>query len=262
MEEIATSDVEKLNRSEPSTEWDNTSGFHCDLCNDKGVFYYQIDGEVLFKPCKCNKARRSYKRLKESGLYTQSQEMTFNNFNRDTQAQKDLYQLVADYLKDLLHNDSKSWLYISGQSGGGKTHLCTALATALIKRGYDVGYMLWKKHGDDLKATVGKDPDRYKELITPFLECEVLYIDDFLKTGHSDTGAVLPPTTGDINLAIKIIFDRAESRKPTIISCEFPINSILEFDEATGGRILENAKNYNVFIPYGKENNYRYNFIK
>ena len=255
-------EVERLNATSPADEWKDTSGYHCEKCNNKSVLYYLDDNdEIKVRRCDCIIPRRSYKRLKESGLYRQAESKTFKNFDRTTEAQADMYELAGKYVRHILDDDGTDWLYIGGQSGCGKTHLCTAAAVALIKRGYDVGYMLWKGHGDTLKATVGKDPERYEEIIRPFLDCDILYIDDFLKTGHSADGKMQEPTTGDINLAIKLIFTRSEAQKPTIISCEYTLNRLLEIDEATGGRIVENAANFNMFVPYGEENNYRYKFI-
>ena len=58
----------------------------------------------------------------------------------------------------------------------------------------------------------------YDEKINPFIDSDVLYIDDLFKS----RGTSVPmPTEPDVRLAYQIINARYASGKPTIISCEW-----------------------------------------
>ncbi len=49
---------------------------------------------------------------------------TFNRFQTDTPLQKLIKSTANKYLDDR----SSSWFFIGGQSGAGKSHICTAIA--------------------------------------------------------------------------------------------------------------------------------------
>ena len=88
------------------------------------------------------------------------------------------------------------------------------------------------------------DGEEYQSRIRPFKTVPVLYIDDFLKGGH---------TEADLRLAFEILNARYnDSSLRTIISSEMSLFDVLGLDEATGGRIYERAKGYVIEAP--KEN--------
>lgn len=106
--------------------------------------------------------------------------------------------------------------------------------------GKAVRYMLWRDASAELKGLL-TDGDEYQARIKPFKTVPVLYIDDFLKGGHSDA---------DIRLAFEILNSRYnDSALRTIISSELSLFEILGLDEATGGRIYERAKGYVIESP-------------
>lgn len=142
--------------------------------------------------------------------------------------------------------------FVGGQSGCGKTHICTALATCLINRGKSTRYMLWTSEAAKLKACVN-DVD-YETLIWPLKSVDVLYIDDLFKP----TGANSQPTSADIRLAYEIINYRYNiGDKVTIISSERTVSEICDIDEATGGRIMEQAGEYCLNVSHDKAKNWR-----
>ena len=139
----------------------------------------------------------------------------------------------------LVRGDGK-WFIISGNSGTGKTHLCTAICGELIKAGKEVRYMLWRDEAPRLKALVN-DRFEYDRLISEIKRADVLYIDDFWK------GAV---TQADINLSFEILNARYNSKqKVTLISSERTIEQILSVDEAIGSRIYERSKGFYIKTP-------------
>lgn len=129
---------------------------------------------------------------------------------------------------------------ISGRSGSGKTHICTAMCNALIKRGWAVKYMIWRTEAQELKSLI-TEKEEYQKRIRKLRNAPVLYIDDFFKGSVSDA---------DINLAFTILNDRYNTKdKKTIISTERSMYDLLKIDEAVGGRIAERARGFIIEAP-------------
>lgn len=197
--------------------------------------------------------------IKRSGLDNMINDNRFDNFSVKTRIQNDLKSTAQDYCVHVIAG-GKDWLFFGGQSGSGKTHLCTAIAGELLKSLIPVTYMLWKQHGAELVA-LANDVSLHERL-KQYTEAEVLYIDDFLKTPLSEDGYPQNPTSGHLNLAFVIIDARVRSNLPTIISSEFGVDELLNFDQATAGRIFDKSSNHASkpwyrYIPRGRENNYR-----
>lgn len=233
-------------------------GYDCPLCNNRGGHYearqqggYWYEVMVL---CKCDNIRRALRRLNKSGLKN-IVDKKFDNFEATTEWQKKIKATAMDYCK----NGKGKWLFIGGQSGAGKTHLCTAAAINLLKQGYSTKYMLWRDEAVALKSAVN-DSEVYHNLIAPIKDADVLYIDDLFKTGKGNDGKYQQPTGADINLAFEIINYRSINKKPyTIISSECTIAQLLSIDEAVGGRIAEMAvqQGYGFSINPDTNKNYR-----
>lgn len=159
---------------------------------------------------------------------------TFQNYETQTQETEEIKEKAVRYCSD------SGWLYISGRSGSGKTHICTAICKKLIQSGTDVYYMQWRDESVNLKSAVN-DTEYYNGRMRKLKTVPVLYIDDFLK--GSDTDA-------DIRLAFEIMNSRYNDRSlKTIISSELDITAVLNRDEALGGRIYERAKGYMLKAP-------------
>ena len=77
-----------------------------------------------------------------------------------------------------------------------------------------------------------------------FKNASVLLIDDLFKGKVNDS---------DINIMFEIINHRYLNNKPIICSSEFGKDDLLEFDQATGSRILEMSKDYLVEIGLTRE---------
>lgn len=224
--------------------------YDCPQCRNKTMIYYPLDGDVAVKDCACVSIRGSLMRAKGSGLSDELGRCKFSTFEATESWQVDAKSQAAAYAKN-----PEGWLYLCGQVGSGKTHLCTAVVGQLIHRGMRAKYMRWKDDSAELKAKVN-DPE-YKPLISPLLNVELLYIDDFLKTERGENGKAAKPTTGDLNLAFQIINNRYCSKKITIISSEHTIDELISYDEAVGSRIYEMSRKNCVVFPFGAGNNYR-----
>lgn len=229
-------------------------GYSCRKCNNKGYIYIiqqnPFNGAFLpvQKDCKCRKIRDTLERAKNSGLGDTLTANTFDKYETFDEWQQQIKQAAQDFCND----EGAKWFYIGGQTGAGKSHICTAIAAHYIKAGYDCRYMLWRDDAVKLKS-VTNDFETYQRLINDFKKVDVLYIDDFLKTKD---GA--EPTTADFNLAFELLnFRLQDNKKITIISSEFVINKLLEYDEATAGRIYQLTGNYKINIDRDIAKNYR-----
>ena len=222
----------------------------CPICHGKG--YYQILNETKTDAtaisCGCEIVRKSIRVLKESGLKDILTKNTFGNFTTSEKYQQVLKATALDYLDN---SDDGVWFTVLGQSGAGKTHICTALCGAFIERGHSVRYFRWLDEGKKLKAMV--NDAKYQDEVYKYKSCDVLYIDDFLKRKKNDA----EPTDGDIKLAFEILNYRIDGGLRTIISCEDTLSRLLEIDEAIGGRIKRQAGKYLVEIAHSREKNHR-----
>ena len=230
------------------------SGYDCLKCKNRGDFAIFKDGVYKLIDCDCLSLRKTIKLMEKSGLGNLLKLYSFDKF----ECKEDWQQYIFDKAKSFV-NDDKNWFYIGGNSGSGKSHLCTAIVKELLKQGLQTKYMLWLDESVALKQSV-TDSGKYQELMEEIKNAEVLYIDDFLKTGKNEE-----PTQADIKLAMEILnyrYNKARYDKSkrwiTIISSERSIGEILEYDEATGSRITEMTKpDYYLFIAKDKSKNYR-----
>ena len=230
-------------------------GYSCSLCKNKGHIIKLIDREdgsfqQVFTDCRCSDIRRSIMRMQRSGLKNIIKDYTFEKFEDTEPWQKALKEAATEYAKH-----PEGWFYLGGQSGAGKTHLCTAICREFLLEGRKVVYMLWRDEIVKLKGLVN-EAEEYSKLVDKYKKAEVLYIDDLFKTGKNPDGAVQRPTGADVNVAFEIINYRCNNPELlTIISSECTEDDLLDIDEAVGGRIIEKAKAFS--IARDRKRNYR-----
>lgn len=208
----------------------------CPICHNTGcVIKKHDDGTLWASECVCMPRRVSIRRINQSGLRDRLLRYTMANYVADTTERKKVLHAAEDFCKA-----DSGWFFISGKSGSGKTHICTAICGRLMDANKNVRYMLWRDETVLLKALT-TDGEEYQSRIKPFKSVPVLYIDDFLKGGH---------TEADLRLAFEILNSRYnDSSLRTIISSELSLFDILGIDEATGGRIYERAKGFVIEAP-------------
>ncbi len=241
------SDAERLNEARGSL-----TGYDCPVCRNKGLIYSETeDGYTVSRPCECMDLRRAQARLRASGLQSSMEVYRFDNFRMGAQWQE-RFKLAAERF---VREGGEAWFFAGGQPGVGKTHLCTAIAGALLGQGKAVRYMLWREASAQLKACVN-EPE-YERLLRPYKEADVLYIDDLFKTGRGEGGRRKPPTPGDVNLAFDLINYRYISRAATILSTELTIEELLETDEAIGSRVYQRSRGFCFSFPADRAKNYR-----
>ena len=170
--------------------------------------------------------------------------MTFDAYQADAPWQRTLLERT----KEFAALDSPAWLFIGGQSGCGKTHLCTAAVTQRLLAGSDLRYMRWMNDSVRLKA-LAMEPERDR-LMRAYIDAPVLYIDDLFKSA---------PTPADLHLAFELLDARyCDQSKRTIISSERTLSDLLAIDEALAGRILERCgDDFLLNIPRNASRNMR-----
>jgi DNA replication protein DnaC len=233
-------------------EWYNeTTGnlpyIDCPKCKNRGYIAKLNENlEEVHVRCECMKTRENIHTMKKSGLGGLLARCTFESYNAETEWQQRAKALAADYVK----NGGKKWLYVSGQSGCGKTHLCTAVCGQLMNNGKTVVYTVWRNLLHELQGLQFKE-ELYRAKLTELRATDVLYIDDFLKSlDNSKIGL-------ELNFAFEIINARYNADKPTIISTEIFTEDLIKLDTATAGRIIEKTAGYKIQIKKENDRNYR-----
>lgn len=230
-----------------------SDGYSCAKCLNRGYFAYTeagLGGYIYekFRPCECQKVRASIARMKRSGLESTIRDKRLNNFEAGTYWQGKMLEKARAYVAEGAAEGD--WFFIGGQSGAGKTHICTGIARELLYAGHEVRYVVWEQITKALKAIIN-EPEYAVEL-GKLETCEVLYIDDLFKPINDK-----PPTDADLRVAFELLNYRYVNGKPTIISSERYLGEIFDLDEATGGRIYEKSRGYTVIIDRDPQRNYR-----
>lgn len=219
-------------------------GYNCDICKNKGYVAVVTHNEQFgyymesLLNCRCCRIRNAIRRLNRSGLKARVKACTFDRYETQDAWQKTIKETALRFCDS--HNGE--WFFIGGQSGSGKTHICTAAAIAKLKQGKELRYMEWREEVPKIKASI-TDAERYAETMKTLKETDVLYIDDLFKTGKNAEGVAAQPTAADVNLAFEIINYRYNQPElVTIISSERTLIELMEIDEAIAGRIAERTK--------------------
>lgn len=231
--------------------------YQCRECKDTGwVYITDENGTEYVKKCSCRLAREAEQRLAASGLADAVQRQTFDAFTVSSPVQKRLKDVASKYLDALLtakKGDRIPWMYVGGNPGSGKTHICTAVCGELLKHNIGVRYMQWLDEARRLKA--GVNDEDFEDQVYDYISVSVLYIDDLLKQKYSPNPVF---TEADIKIAFTILNARYIMNKPTIISSEWSLlDHLLPADEGVFSRVYERCKGYTVSVDRSPANNYR-----
>lgn len=224
--------------------------YNCPICCDTGFIPTEDEnGYVVYKYCKCREMARVEKIWKDSGISINDIDKSFKNFKNWNMEIENMKDRATNYYYrfNTIRNERSNSIMMCGNPGCGKTHLAIALANNLIQnKQISVIYMPYRDVVIKLKQNI-IDEEAYKKIISKYKLAEVLLIDDLFKGKINET---------DINIIFELINYRYLNRLPLIISTEFTVDKLLEFDEAVGSRIYEMCKGFITEIR-GTENNYR-----
>ena len=183
------------------------------------------------RECACRDRARNRRHLRDSGLEKLAERCTFERFETKEPWQQRMKQTALEYLA----HAREAGFFISGQSGCGKTHLCTAVCGALMERGRRLRYFQWVRDGTRLKQLVSERGE-YESALRELIDTPCLYLDDLFKQEI---------TAADIRLAYEILSARWNEGRPTIISSERSLKTIRAArdgdGEAIAGRIYESC---------------------
>lgn len=225
------------------------TGFNCPICKNKGyverVVFEEIynDYAPLLVECQCMEQRRALKRAKNSGLGIYL-EKTFDDYIATERWQKEIKSKAIEYTETV----TQSWFAMLGQSGAGKTLICSIIANNLLNQGKDVRYVTWTEFISKLKRDMmAHETERVSNYFDSIKRVEVLYLDEVLKT-YNDT---------DLKYFIELINYRYTNDLKTIISSEKTSKEFLNIDEASLSRIVEKAGLFIFSIKPDQNKNYR-----
>ena len=227
---IGDGETESYNSQEDYTrlqsKWYNESegnlneedGIDCPICKNKGNISFIEDGKEYIKDCKCMIKRKTYFRILNCGLSKDAlTNYTMQNWKTDESWQNSLLQKCRDYFMDV--RDKKGhWFILSGMSGCGKTHLCTALFKELVNTFFLSGfYMLWNDEIPKLismrKSSLTDNQTKYENRLNELKNCDILYIDDLFKLDNRYR-------EDSLSICYEIINYRYINNKLTMISTE------------------------------------------
>lgn len=189
--------------------------YECEKCKDSGY--------VGIRMCDCMRRRLIEAGMESSGLSALMKKQSFENFSLDYyrdneetyRVMRENFANICRYAQNFSIEEGKpmpSSLLFVGGTGLGKTHLSTALAKAVIERGYDVYYnsavgmisdFEYRRFGNGLaNAGEGDNTERYTA-------CDLLIVDDL------GTEVVNQFT---LSCLYHVINTRLNLQKPTVIS--------------------------------------------
>ncbi len=183
------------------------------------------------RECVCRDRARNQKRLRDSGLACLVERCTFSSFKTEEPWQRTIKEKAQEYLP----HARRAGFFIAGQSGCGKTHICTAVCGEIMNRGGRLRYFQWVRDGTRLKQLVSERGE-YERALRELIETPYLYLDDLFKQEI---------TAADIRLAYELLSARCNAGRPTIISSERSLKTIRAArdgdGEAIAGRIYESC---------------------
>lgn len=225
------------------------TGYDCHKCMNRGYFGKGVGGRIVTYPCDCMNIRKTLAAMETSGLRNIIKDFTFDKFVVKSTWQQTIKEKAFSYSKNPI-----GWFFITGQSGAGKTHLCTAICRELLLQGKKVHFLQWRDFVPKLQAC-RFDGEARDGLLHPAKETEYLFIDDLFKTSMK---SFTKPTQDEIKIAFEILNFRQNANLPTIVSSELTLKHLDDIDSALAGRLVHNAGENVINIEADKTKNYRY----
>ena len=206
--------------------------YTCKKCGDTGF----VEG----KYCDCLIEELNKILKKESGFASLED---FDNANFDLFKDKEFMQKLYAVMKKWCHSDfSKNLIYLSGQTGVGKTHLMKCMANELIKEHKIVRLTTsFAMHQDFIKSYACREPEEKQDIIAKYIDAEVLFIDDL--------GTELRQPNITVNYLYQVLNERKMNKRPTIITSNLNLSDVMGYyDERISSRIADKTSSICVYI--------------
>lgn len=224
-------------------------GIECDECKNKGYIHIYLNGEIMARECKCMKKRKVIRKAKNSGLGDY-----LNKRAKDYLVTQSWQEQNKSVMIKYCSLNPTNWFITCGQSGSGKTLMCSIIANNLLfNLGQEVIYITWTDFISRLKRDMMSDnTEEVNKYLDEIKNVEILFIDELLKK-YNET---------DLKYIIEIINYRYQNDKKTIITSENSIDDLLNIDEATFGRVIEKCGEFVLEIEKDRAKNYRLRNLK
>lgn len=151
--------------------------YECGKCNDEG---YDSDGKM----CICMKRALALATYESSGLGKLLTRQNFDNFSlsyyengSEKSTMRMIYDSCREYAESFSAKTSENMLFF-GTTGLGKTHLSTAIAKAVIDRGFDVVYVTAQTLFDDFEESKFSRSSNNGDVTEKYFGCDLLIVDD------------------------------------------------------------------------------------
>lgn len=223
----------------------------CPKCKDDlGYITIDEEGKEVYTLCDCRQKRSIDKAFKSSRITLEFQKKNFDSFDladrppivRQAYNFARIYANKFEQIREERHNS----ICLLGRPGCGKTHLLMGVSNELLARGIKVLYFPWVEGFNELKDNL----DMTEERIRKMQQVEVLFIDDMFKGREK-------PTAFQLEQMFAVINHRYMEKRPILVSSEWDIDKMCDFDEALGSRINEMCKDFRIILKGGREMNYR-----
>lgn len=204
-------------------------------------------------PCKCQEAKRYKRILESSGISEVFQSKTVREYKPKNDKQEQAKAIAIDYITNYhaIKSNRNNSIALLGQPGSGKTHLTIAIANALLKQGIGILYMQYREVITQLKQLI-IDEEEYQRQINRYKMAPVLLVDDLFK-GATKDGKI---NESEMRIMFELINHRYLKQLPILVSSEYSLNKMIDYDDATGSRIAEMCKGRIVELK-GRELNHR-----
>ncbi|MBQ8344822.1 MAG: ATP-binding protein [Clostridia bacterium] len=201
--------------------------YECPRCGDSGY----VDGSM----CDCMKQALALEGYACSGLGGLIGEQRFDNFSLSYYegAAKERMQRNVKHLQGFAdgfdRHTYRNYL-LMGSTGLGKTHLSTAVAERVIRRGYDAFYVTAVGMLNDFESKrFGSDADRGRDL-SRYYEADLLIVDDL------GTELVNQFT---LSCLYDVLNTRINNRRSTIINTNLPTKELeAKYNERITSRLV------------------------
>ena len=202
--------------------------YTCTLCKDSGY--------IDTKMCACMKKELTKAAFKNSGLGTLAEKHRFDNFSLAYyQKPEDLAKMTANLARAKAYAESFSAsspnLLLMGFTGLGKTHLSTAIACAVVEKGYyavcESAQNILSDFEADQFRSYGRQEDPRGE---KYLTCDFLVIDDLGTEFQSSFS---------ISCLYNLLNTRIRSGKPTLVNTNLTASDLrARYDDRIASRLL------------------------